>query len=557
MKKKLFLVSVLVLLLSGLFFAYKKYENVKQEKLGKINSSISHFQASYDYLSKFKWNYPIPSWDLILLNKKWEEIHLEDRNMPLEKIKNLYAIQWTTCNILKNDKNFQKINYDDRYSIIDKNGKVLFKKCFVYSVTKNRKYFQIASLDKNQKTTLLWNSKKSIIKAFDAPVLVKDGSSDFLPYAGEKVSPIFKVKNLWNSDLLMKIVDEEQNEKTVKLKEWNNVILSWSVNGVYQISLYWKMDKNTKLKFIDTNGSIVYIKWDENNRVSFQLKDYQIDENKIDYIVETWRFIADIVKLSPDKNMNVSANGTTLVIRWTHFSISADKDEFDVYLNLWKIVQKLKDKILNLDKNMSFSSLVNWELKGNKQAMKKLISMLVKNDIQNYPDFKFEITWNKPLADILSWSKNIININFENGESIKFVVVDKTELENIVSKNKEKKYEYLKEACGKDIWCIETMKYTDIVNNFCKKNLSKSWLDVDKLHYILDIKWSKFDLKWKIKDKLAKKSYILLTNRLGWVNGHINYSSRVWFDYKGVVEDISLPRLKYQDIDKVVFLCEN
>jgi len=541
-----------------MFFAYNKYLKLKQNEILKIKSSVNHFKATYDYLSKLNWKYPIPDGDLVLLNKKWEEIHLEDRNIPLNKIKDLYAIQWTTCNILKNDKQFQKINYDDRYSIIDKNNKVLFKKCFAYSVTKDWKYFQIASLDKTwKKAILLWNLDKSIIKAIDAPTLVKNGSEDFLPYLPQKVSPIFQVKNIWNSDLTLKVIDEEENIRETKLNNGNNIILSWTVNGIYQISLVGDIDRNTELKFIDTNGSILYIKWDKNNKVDFQLKDYKIDTKKIDYIVETWRFIADIVKLSPSKSMNVSNNSTTLVIRWTHFSISADDKEFDVYLKLWKILQKLKDKMINLDKKMSFSSLFEGELKNNKQAMKQLISMIVRNDIKNYPNYEFSIWFNSSLSDILSGSKNMININFKNGESIKLIIVNKNALDSIVLQNKDKEKSLLKNKCNDKIGCIETMKYANIVDNFCKKNISSKWLDIDKLHYIFNIKWEKFELKWKIKEKLAKYKYVLLTSRYGWVNGVVNYTTRVGYDSEWKIEDIAFPRLKYKNIDKIVFLCES
>jgi len=79
----------------------------------------------------------VPTGDLILLDKTKDLIHLEDRNIPLDKIKDLYIIQATTCDILKDDEAFQKIAFDPNNSL----GKI--KRCFTYAITADRKNFQI------------------------------------------------------------------------------------------------------------------------------------------------------------------------------------------------------------------------------------------------------------------------------------------------------------------------------------------------------------------------------------------------------------------------------
>jgi hypothetical protein len=74
-----------------------------------------------------------------LLDKNLSVIHLDDKNIPFSDIKNLYVIQGTTC-FLKNELPDNILYYDPRFSSDNKN---FSKKCFAYSVTVDRKYFQL------------------------------------------------------------------------------------------------------------------------------------------------------------------------------------------------------------------------------------------------------------------------------------------------------------------------------------------------------------------------------------------------------------------------------
>ena len=240
--KKLSLYVILVFILWILFYSFTSYNIKQQNKNAKISLSMQNFNNVKGYLEKnYKWNYPIPSWDLLLLDNHKKMIHLTDRNTPLGKVKKLFAIQWNTCDILKNNKQFNKINYDPRFSIKDKETwKIIYKKCFTYSITKDRKKFQIWTIVKNNEwdyvTRLDWSESKSITKSYDTPILVKNNSKDFLPYSDTEVSPIVKVSNLWNSKLLVKIYWEDFNLE-INLKDWLNRLLSWDISWKYNISI--------------------------------------------------------------------------------------------------------------------------------------------------------------------------------------------------------------------------------------------------------------------------------------------------------------------------------
>jgi len=558
--KKIFLPALLVVLLGWLVFLYVRWNQANKEAMNKKISTVDNFNSVYNYLEKnYKNNYPKPEWDLILLNKKWEMIHLEDRKIPLNKVKDLYAIQWTTCDILKDNKEFNKINYDARYSII-KDWKVLAKKCFSYSTTKDWKKFQIWTIE-NWKAFIKWDSKKDIIKAYDAPVLVKNDSDEFLPYAPEKISPLFQVNNLWKSELTVKVIDDEDNENVFGLVEWNNVILNNWVNWTYQISLNWNIDKNTKLKFIDTDGSIVYISWNDKGDVNFQLKDYRIDTNRVDYIVETWKFLADIVRLSPEKNMSVSKWWTTLVIRWTKFSIDSEGEEISTYLVLWKILQKIKNwEEITLDLANAFSSVFGDKIKNAADKMKSLISFVVYNDIVNYPKYDFNANKLDSLTDVLSWAKVVIR--YENWQNIWLLILDTSELNDILKENQTINGI---ESCNWKSWCIKLKQYKNLVNNICSKTEFKKWLDLSKLYYLLDNDWFttskdnlvlKFKVKDRIKDAVWTDDFVLYTSRMWWANVKwLNTNTRVWLTNKWTIDNITFATSRWIKTKKMIFAC--
>lgn len=545
------------------YYSYNKYALLEKNTLIANSGAKSNFTAVKKYLVKnFNWKYPIPSWDIILLDNTNQLIHLEDRNTPLNKIKNLSVIQWTTCDILKNDKKFDKINYDSRFTIKDKNTKkILFKRCFSYSVTKDRKYFQIWTIEnKNWKyvSKIEWNSKKNMIKSYDSDVLVKNNSDIFLPYSPNSLSPILKVANLWDSQLKLKIYDKlNDTTKEIKVKNGNNVLLTWDVNWKYDITLKWYIKDKTNIKFISTDWSIVYIKWDKKNwKVDFSLKNYKIWWENLDYFTVTWRFIASIVKLSSDKNMTVNKNWVTLVIRWTKFTINADDDNFDTFLSLWHIVQKLWNQNIDITLQNAFSLLENNKIVQDLKKIKQLAWFTVYSDVVNMPKYTYDVNNNSWFSDILSGISSIkrYSINYKNWQKIWIVKMKLTKsIKDILKMNKSKfnlnwyKFE----------WKWSDMVYSNIVNTICKSQKYNAWLDISKIHYLLKTSNGllKFNLISDIKEKLWNMwNYVVLTSRK---YDKRENSSRLWFNsITNSIDTIWLHSLKLRWYDTVLFACD-
>ena len=553
MKKNILLVLLFVILwwLSSVYFIYIKSENNKLDLITQTNDNFSYVKKYLE--ANYNGNFPLPSWDLILLNKKWEMLHLEDRTIPLDKVKWLYSIQGTTCDILKNNKEFQSKNYDLVFSILDWK-KVYKKRCFTYSVTKDWKYFQIWIVKKewnNYVSKLDWNFKGSITKSYDSPILVKKDSEDFLPYSPNKISPILKIRNMWDSKLTLMVINDEWEEQLLKLTEWDNNVLSGDVNETYQISLKWIIDNKTDVSFIDTNGSIVYIKWDKHNNVDFRINNYEIDTNRINYAVETGRFLANIIKLSPNKEMNVSKSWTTLVIRWTKFSIDSEWDEMSTYLVLWKIVQKIKNgSSITLDMLNSFSSIFKNKKSTSESKMKQLVSYIVKNDVKTHPNYKFDVTH----------KDNITYLNYNNWENIILIEMDTDLFSKLLDENK---WNYINskefKSCNGIKACEKEFAYKNMIDNYCIKNWFKNALDVSKMYYLFDISNNKLKLKKWID--FDNENSVIFTKRLWWSwDGIENNTTRVWFNNNtNSITNISLRRiyLWYSSLDSVVISCEN
>lgn len=561
--KKNILYIVTFLVFWVLAFSYLSYVQSQKKKNINMELAIDNFQKTVDFLQQnYEWNFPTPSWDLILLDDTNSMIHLENRDTPLSEIKNLSVIQWTTCDILNKNNDFQQINYDPRFSIIDKNWKVLHKRCFSYSVTVDKKHFQVSSIaQKDWKYIALtaWNSPKSISKSYNSVALVKDQNVDFLPYPPSKISPIISISNIQDSKISINIEPSETVAYKINAEEWNNVLISDN-SQTYDISITWKVNPKTIVKFIDTNWSILHINWDKTNQeISFQLKDYSIDSQKIDYFVETWRFLANIVKLDWSKDMTIKKDWVTLIIRWTRFTISAQDEEFDTFLSLWSLVQKLKwGKTVNLDMDDAFSLIKSNKFINDLTKIKWLLSFSVFTDIYanklQFDKFTVRKIWQN-MADAISGSNDLqrFEISYSNWQKIWLVILKKPD--SFLTYLKQNKWL---------LWIEDDLKYDtdyykDVVNQFCKSSNFTNWLDISKFYYILDA-WNNlnsFNLKQSILDATSLNKYILYSNRK--YNGQ--NSNRVYLD--GIDKTInSLPWFKDLDywfwdkFNHLVFACE-
>ena len=555
-----------LIIVAGLGFfivALYSYFTEQQKQATQLNQVVTNFEKTKNYLLKhYQGNYPIPTGDLILLDDTKTMIHLSDRNIPLNKIKNLYVIQATTCDILKNDKQFQSVAYDEINSLWK------LHRCFTYAVTADRKNFQIWTIiNKNGEyvAKLDGTIKDSITRSYDSPRLVKNNSSIDLPYP-PKLSPVVIVDNLWKSKLYAQIINNSTFEKKkISLHGWTNYLLSSP--GKYDIKIYGKLSPTTQAKFVDVVGDIVNLQWDKSGKLVFEVKDYEIKWKKKSYLASAGRFVAEVLKLAPDTDMKVSHKNTTLVIRWTKFTVSADDENFDTFLTLGHIVQLLNWQKIDLTLQKAFSLIKNNKLVNDLQKVKQLTSFTVVNDVVNNPKWNFSVMHNTSLNDILSGAKSIkkYKISYENWQKISLIVIDlpneNDKLKKILQANKNKLgltevYKQIEKDHGKGAARV----YKNLVNNICKANLSKKWLDISKLWYLLTLDkdriW-KLNLKSTIAEKLnLNNDYVILTSR------HYNWQDSQVLGYspkdKYWVRTISLWALNYdKEVSKLVVACND
>lgn len=559
--KKVVLYLILFSIFWIFFYSAKKALINKEDILKKDKLAFNNFNTTKDFLEKkYQWHYPIPKWDLILLDKHYSLIHLADRKTPLNQITDLAVIQWTTCDILKDNQNFQEKNYDPRFSIIKKDWTIVYKRCFTYSVTKDQKYFQLWTVltKKNWKfiAYLDWNKGSSIIKSYNTPALVEKNSEDFLPYPPSKISPIVILKNKWNSSIKVKVEPNDNRSYSFTLKEWNNYILSWD-SSRYDIDIIWSITDNANLEFVDTNGSIVYISpQKDSHQVDFKIKNYSINTKKIDYFVETWRFLLSIVKLWDDKDMTVNKDDVTLVIRWTKFTIDTWKDSFNTFLSLWHIIEKIKWQTVNLTLQNAFSLIKNNEIFKDIEKIKELASFTVYNDIKINYNYKANIYLLNTLPVDLTWVYNKFKwykLSYKNWQEIWLIIFsDPLHFLDYIKKNK--KSLNIKWPIKRDI-----DYYKDLVNDICKMHAHWKWLDLSKLYYVLNntsntLNW--FSLKDNIKSSLwlNENDYILFTSRkYNW-----QYSSRLAYNSKThTIDSYNFARLSTDhDVKKIIFACD-
>ncbi len=565
MKKFVFI--VLIISWFGLaFYSVNRYLKLEHQQQVAIQKNLSNFEKVKNYLvNHYKGNYPIPSGNLILLDKTKTMIHLTDRNTPLSKIKNLYVIQATTCDILKNDKNFEKFNYDPNNSLWS--GKNFIKRCFTYSVTADRKNFQIWTITKKWSkyiARLDGSIKNSITRSYSSPRLVKNNSDIDLPYP-PKLSPVIIVNNLWKSKILAKVTDLQTFEtKRIKLTEGINYLLSNP--GKYDIRIIGKLVSNTTVKFVDVMGNIINLNWNDNWFLDFSVKNYEINGPKKDYIAGAGKFLANIIKLSPSSDMQVQHNWTTLVIRWTKFSINADKKDFATYLALGHIEQLVDGKRFDITLSKAFSILKNGKFISDLSMASKLVFLQVWLDVLNHEKYHYSIYNSSGLTDILTWVSWIHKtlISFDNWQKITLVKLSlnswTNKFDDILKSNAKKLGLYkILEEIKKDNWRWESRIYKNIVNNICKATVNSAWLDISKFWYMMDTNSSKLIFKDRIKNSVwvSENNYVLLSSRHYWpVNQQTQDSIVLGYkpdDKKGITT-INLKNLNYNDNLKYVLI---
>ncbi|MEF2175555.1 MAG: hypothetical protein V3575_03720 [Candidatus Absconditabacteria bacterium] len=329
------------------FIVYNKNMKSIQQKI-KDDSSISYIVS---YLNNnFQGNYPYPQGDLILMDKNFNQIHLEDRSIPLSNIPDLYIIQGNVCNIGVSDETFLSRGVDEKFSVGEN------KRCYSYSVTKDRQVFQIGKIDYvnfEHVASLLGNSEVSITRDFQSMNLVENGGKHFLPYPPYKNNK-FTIKLLkgdyeslkfFENDLEMNYDLSSINDGVVFPQEDIGEKVRIEVNG-----------KDFILQITDPKGNLVTLSPDDEGSAVTEISNFDFAGNKtdVDFVNMVGKYVFNLTKMSDSSNYTVSEmNGGVLVIRGTKFVLDVSPKYSYTYLGQGKIEYKAAGNSFELNKDIS------------------------------------------------------------------------------------------------------------------------------------------------------------------------------------------------------------
>ncbi len=394
--KKIFyiLVFIVVVFFVYLVFVGKKVETEKKEKtitkIDVINTLYKKLQQ------KYKDNYPIPTdSNMVLLDKNLRQIHLEDSNISLENVKNLYAIQANTC-FLGDDVEFKDIYFDKEFSIGEN------KKCFSYVVTKDRKNIQLWAViyeNGKYKAYLVGNVDHSITKDIYSNNLVKNGSTKYLPYLPEYNNKVyFQIDwGTWKVYLTQGGITKEYD--IAYFKKWKYLPLV-DIPEIKDLSIKIIWEKFVA-KLVYPDGNITYLRWTMKNPVELSIAKYNFNgmNTEANVINKLWQIAYNLVKFSSNTDYQLEDNAwNVLTIRWTKFVLESEEDKVNYYLEEWKIEIDSKEKDVKylLDKTKKIIWLLQdgkvYDLVRNQDTLKKLFSYSIAINILLEPSYDIKPT---------------------------------------------------------------------------------------------------------------------------------------------------------------------
>ncbi len=564
------ILSIFVLLIVW-FLIYSFYGAVQDEKI--ITAENDTIVTDIDYLKtyledNYANNYPVPEGDVILLNKRYEQIHLEDRNIPLAKIDDLYIIQWDICNLSIDDSVFQTKAIHKKFSPKDENWYKI-KTCYKYAVTKDRTKYQIWYLEKNLNsdyvTKLAWNNSKSMIRSYDNSNMVEINSSKYLPYyPGATKWPIVFVEELWNNSSL----SAEVNSKEIKLKVWKNMLINADTQLPVNIAINGKINDDDKVEIVYTDGSLIYIKPNKDGIIDFQLENYSPYEKDITMSLVTGRFLLNLVKYDSKKSVKVD-NGreTTMAIRGTLFTVDSTELAMNTLLEMGKIKLFVGNKSQDID---IFSSFVNVDvvkkkITSNLSELSKLAQFMVMTDMLAYnpkinKNYKISsVNSFIPTEDLIvpvpKWYKNgkiqdidvrfirkkILDVAYNNGKKLQLHIFSGDLASMVYSNNRYKSTEV-----------------KDIIKLYCAQ-LWKKGAELSDLHYLLDVEKTDKENLLLLRRELSKKLLSDIDNMKFFTINKTHasqYSSRLTYKTK----DKRISSWNFVDLNDIptsVFICKD
>jgi hypothetical protein len=283
----------------------QKNEKIKQD----IDFLVKFFSERKELLKEY-----LPKTNLILLDRDYNYIHLENRNVDLDKIDNLYVVQGNVC------------AFKDVPELKDRLKDPLFGKCYTIAVDKNFDKFQVGGILKKGSQYVAYingNTKHNMIKDYKTNFVVRQGDTKYFPYMPQKGNaikvevfkgdPVIKAgpQNICKYDDILqsiKLLSDGQCDIQVEGQDFvvNLIYPDGSMQAVQPVggknvfSIDYKYDGlNTKLSIADKIGESVY----------------------------------NLVKYSLASDVNVKdSKGNVLTIRGTNFALKS-ADINIIYLN--------------------------------------------------------------------------------------------------------------------------------------------------------------------------------------------------------------------------------
>lgn len=344
MKKYIVYITWTIILISmiGLMFFWFKWKGIFSQlakQQAKVDDNVWYIVKYLE--QQYKDNYPYPKWDMILMDKSFHQIHLQDYSKPIESIDKVYVIQWNLCQLDIDSVEFDIRKYDTRYSTWEN------IKCFSYSVLKDRTWFQIWSIKTSWDkivAKLDGNIKYSITKDFQSTNMVIDWWYQYLPYAPFYNTKI-KLKLLeWESKLsintaIWPLILPDWYEEFIKW-EWLDIPRNETQLRDYNISFEWKQ---FLYKLIYPNGNIMIIAPSRSGKAEVTINSFDYDwiYSQTSVWDTVWKVVYSLVKMSDQSNYQITnKQWWVITIRWTKFVTDNDPELRATYLSEWEIQYK-------------------------------------------------------------------------------------------------------------------------------------------------------------------------------------------------------------------------
>ncbi len=317
--KNISFIIIFFIILWVIWFSIYNYKISEINDIKKNDIIINQISTAKSIIEKL-WNIPIPWWTLIFYKKDW----------TIWNKQNYDIVWWLLC-----WKQFTNIWIDNKEPFHDK--------CYKYSITKNKKEFQIWAviLEKQwiYKSILTWNIDHSITKDYIENKLVINNSNDLFPYNPNTKYISAKFMNI-DIDNNWKLLVINSNWKINKISKEN--FDKYHINPLDTIYMKWD-NSSAKIKF--ENEDIIELKWDS----IIKLKENEINDNntKNNIFWLIWKTTYNLYDKENEANLDTPMQ--TIAIRWDILWWMANIKNGSYNINIW---ENNKSKIISWNQNL-------------------------------------------------------------------------------------------------------------------------------------------------------------------------------------------------------------